>query len=733
MAPTYLSPLHREMLLVGSGLTEGMITQRGYFTATDPKQLLALGFSTDQAQACPALVVPIWTVDREIGLHQSRPDNPRVVDGKAIKYETPAGAGLRIDVPPGMEMLLGNPNAPLWIGEGVRKGDSFTVRAPADHCFVDLLGVWGFLGRNDLGGITELADWLAIALKGRIVYLAFDNDVVVKPEVRRALMTLAQFLRRKGVKSIRPVQIPGGPEIKGIDDYFTRFPSPSVDHLISAVDYSLLHTESLAAAAVPSHFQWTDIGNCERYVKAFGDDVRYVHLWKRFLSWDGTRWLIDETGGSPATENAKALTKAMLRSSVAISDESDRASYVKYVKTCEGKGKVDAMLGFVRLDPRVVLIPEALDRDPWLLNVLNGTVNLRTGELQPHCRDDLITNLVEIEFDQAAECKEFEEFLMAITCGDPEMVAYLWRVIGYALTGDVSEQKVFFLYGSGSNGKGVFMSVLQKLVGSYGTTIKAETLMLGRSSGEGPTPEVAKLKGARMATAGELPDGRSFDEGQMKWLSGGDRLTASRKHEHPFEFEPTHKLFMSGNHKPNIKNTDEGIWRRFHMVPHDAIFKDQPKGDERQKDTTIGIRLTGELPGILARAARGCLEWQETGLQPPARIVAAVAEYRKESDIIGQFFEEETTEDAECRLRPAELYERFKAWSLAGNERLLTSTKFGLLLKGRSEVVKVEINHAFYYRGRRLRERVGPIELDPEEIAGLPGLSAPPGVVSARI
>lgn len=241
MPEPYLSEAHRHMLEVESSIGESAIRQRGYYTCTDPAELVALGFSDAQA-IVPTLVIPIWSIDGDVVSYQHRPDDPRIKDGKPLKYESLPGKPPRLDIHPCARTLVGNPNIPAWIGEGVKTGDSGAVRGLA---VITLPGVWSWRGKNVLGGITELADWEGIAIKGRVLYIAFDNDCMLKPEVRLALRRLAKFLRRRGAKDVLPVVIPSMVDgaKTGMDDYFAA--GGELSKLYESVNRELLAQEGI--------------------------------------------------------------------------------------------------------------------------------------------------------------------------------------------------------------------------------------------------------------------------------------------------------------------------------------------------------------------------------------------------------------------------------------------------------------------------------------------------------
>lgn len=262
-----------------------------------------------------------------------------------------------------------------------------------------------------------------------------------------------------------------------------------------------------------------------------------------------------------------------------------------------------------------------------LLPAANGTLDLRTAELRPHCREDRITRLVPIDVDPEARCPTWEAFVARVL-PDEEVRSFVQRLAGYSLTGSTAEQILIFLYGQGRNGKSVFMETLADILGGYHTATRIQTL----SSTGGAIPnDVAALAGARMVTVSETPEGSRLNESLVKDLTGGDTITARFLRREFFQFRPQFKLWVRGNHKPQIRGTDDGIWRRVMLIPFAVQIP------EHEVDARLAEKLNQELPGILQWALRGCLDWQSVGLCAPTSVEAAVNAYRREMDLLGEF------------------------------------------------------------------------------------------------
>jgi putative DNA primase/helicase len=320
----------------------------------------------------------------------------------------------------------------------------------------------------------------------------------------------------------------------------------------------------------------------------------------------------------------------------------------------------------VKSEPGVPVAPAELDRDPFLLNVLNGTLDLRTGRLHDHDRADRITKLAPVEYDADATCPRWLAFLGRILDGNADLMTYLQRVVGYALTGDVGEQCLFFLYGTGANGKTTYLTAIKDMLGDYGNQSPAE-LLIAKTHESHPT-ERADLCGKRFVCTIETDQGKRMAESLLKQLTGGDSIKARRLYQDLFEFKPTWKLFLAANHKPVVRGTDHAIWRRIKLIPFTVTIS------EAEKDKDLPAKLTAEWPGILAWAVRGCLDWQKYGLGEPDEVRAATDAYRAEQDTIAGFISECLFVHPSAKAKASTLFEEYVKWS---GDRVMTQTEFG--------------------------------------------------------
>jgi putative DNA primase/helicase len=413
----------------------------------------------------------------------------------------------------------------------------------------------------------------------------------------------------------------------------------------------------------------TDTGNAIRFAHQHGDSVRYAG--GRFYVWDGRRWAFNATG--EIERMAKATARAIItEANFAASDEL-RRSLTRHALASESAQRRRAMLELARSELPIACRLDAFNRDKWLFNASTGTIDLRTGVLTPHSRDDFLTKICGAAFDAGAPCPVWESFLSRIFDGNADLIRFVQRAVGYSLVGVTSEHSLFFLYGTGANGKTTFIEVIKAVFGEYATTADFTAFATRRNS-DGPRNDLARLHGARLVTATEFGAGRQLDEVLTKQITGGDTVAARFLWQESFEFEPEFSLWLAGNHRPVVKGTDEAIWRRIKLVPFSVTIP------EAERDAHLRERLLEESSGILAWAVRGCLDWQENGLHPPSEVLAATADYRAESDTIGPFLEARTVAEPRASVKAADLFRAYQTWTATQGEEAVSQSAFGMRL-----------------------------------------------------
>ena len=416
---------------------------------------------------------------------------------------------------------------------------------------------------------------------------------------------------------------------------------------------------------------FTDVGNAERLVERHGEAVRYCYPLGQWFCFDGQRWRADDAG--EVERRSKETVRVMLREAAPEEGPIIDKDLAKHALASESRARIEAMIALARSEPGVPIRPEEMDPDQWLLNAENGTVDLRTGELREHRREDLITKLAPLKYDTSAEAPTWEACLETwLPSGG--LRRFLQKAVGYALTGDVSEQVLLFLYGPGANGKSTLINALMEAMGGYALQAAPELLTVKASAH--PT-ELADLKGARFVASVEVEDGKHLAESLVKQMTGGDRIKARFMRADFFEFTPTHKVFLAANHKPEIRGTDTGIWRRIKTVPFDVTI---PQGE---RDPALPAKLRAELPGILRWAVEGCLLWQREGLGEPEEVKAATAEYKAEMDVLAGFIGERCVTRQGAWARFADLYAEYEKWCHESGELAEKKRTFGTRLKER--------------------------------------------------
>jgi putative DNA primase/helicase len=416
----------------------------------------------------------------------------------------------------------------------------------------------------------------------------------------------------------------------------------------------------------------TDVGNAERLVDEHGDRFRYVSAWGSWLHWDGRRWARD--GAGQIVEAAKAAARNMVHEAAELSDPNQRKQVMSWALKSESAQRIDAMIRLARSSPGIPVEPDRLDADAWLLNVRNGTIDLRTGLLLDHDPARLCTKLADVDYDPAARAPRWDEFL-ATVLPDVEVREFMARWSGYCLTGDVSEQKVVIEHGIGANGKSTANETLRHVLGDYAIQAAPDLLMRSRNDPH-PTGQ-ADLHGARLVLAAETGQNRKLDENLLKRLTGGDTISARKMHQDFFEFQPTHKIVVATNHRPSVDGTDHGIWRRIRLVPFSVIIADEDQ-DEHLAET-----LRSESAGILRWAVDACLRWQKDGLTEPFAVTAATADYRADMDVLGDFLSENCLLVDGLSTRASDLYSAYQRWAETMGETPVSQRKLGLILRER--------------------------------------------------
>ena len=410
----------------------------------------------------------------------------------------------------------------------------------------------------------------------------------------------------------------------------------------------------------------TDLGNARRLVRVHRRDLRYIPAWKSWIVWEDGHWRTD--AGGAIMRKAKDVVEKIHAEAQRINDEDQRKLMRQHAMASENVRRIGAMIELAESEPGVELAANLIDADPMLLGVPNGVVDLRAGKFREARRDDHVTKIAGTAFDAGARCPEWIAFLKKFLPDD--VIAYLKRAIGYALTGVTGEEVLFVLWGSGNNGKSTFRETVFALFGDYAMGADATLLMTSRGN-ESATPDLARLQGRRFVTVNETGKNDVLNEAKVKFITGHDVITARHLYQSPFDFTPTHKSFLTTNNKPIIKGTDEGIWRRIHLVPFVRTIQRQER-DVNFREKKLLPELAGSQlgPGGVRRipARRS---------QTMRCVTEATREYRDDMDLVGQWIKERCELGDGKKEASADLYCDYEAWAKGGAGFAISSIAFG--------------------------------------------------------
>lgn len=429
-------------------------------------------------------------------------------------------------------------------------------------------------------------------------------------------------------------------------------------------------------------YTFDDMGNAERFVDLFGENVRYCYTEKKWYFYNSMRWSVDNLGvilrmADKCVEAMKAEAKLYLQADEESGGDMAKA-FEKHMKSSRSNKSKKAMLN--EIEHHLPILPIQMDRYKMALNTPSGIINLKNGDVKAHNPEYYFTKITSVDCADAADCPRWLAFLDDIFAGDKDLIRYIQKAVGYSLTGSTAEQCAFFLYGTGRNGKSTFIDVIRDVFGDYAANIQPETIMVKSSQSNAINSDIARLKGARLVTSVEPNEGVRLNEGLLKQLTGDDTVTARKLYSEEFEFKPEFKLWMATNHKPIIRGTDTGIWRRIHMIPFNVQIP------EDKVDKNLTHKLKAEMTAIFKWCIDGCLMWQREGLQMPAAVLKSVREYRREMDVISAFIEDKCT--LEGTVQASMLYAAYASWADSNNEYCMSNTKFSTELAKRFEKIK---------------------------------------------
>lgn len=441
-------------------------------------------------------------------------------------------------------------------------------------------------------------------------------------------------------------------------------------------------------------FPMTDLGQAECLERMFGKDIRYDNISKKWLVWDGSRWAVD----SKRTVERWMRVTTRARRDAYNADKSEDGW--KFAVRSENAPKIEAALKSAQAIESVITTVDEYDTDIMLACAGDVTLDLRHVTTRPSAREDLITLRMGVQYDPAAACPTWLRFMEDLFPNRPEMQAYIQRAWGYSLTGDIREQVFFMCHGLGANGKSTFLNTLNFLLGDYAQPADFTTFEADTSEARS---DLAVFRAARVLTVVENDQDRRLAEGRIKRITGGEKITARELYAMPFSYRPKFKLWMAMNHKPIIRGADDGIWRRIHFIPFAQSFKGR-------EDKTLEEKLLAELPGILNWTLDGLRAWHNIGLKPPDEVRQATEEYRKESDLVGQWIEERCIAGIDKRMQGRLGFTDYVDWCKATGLNNLSEVNWSKRLREK-RIDKSLIDGKTFYRGIGLKEEKITVQL----------------------
>jgi len=626
-----------------------------------------------------------------------RRDHPDMESGKPrAKYVSPPGRSNMLYFPIGTDPdWLTDTSLPVTVTEGEFKALALTRAAMYGRpegakprfVAVGLGGVWnwrGVIGKtNDAEGNRvdvrgPIADLSRIVWDDRRVLIIFDADLEGNDSVAAARSQLTKELRARAAQISWFHWPEDRPEnAKGIDDLIHAIGPDKALALIEAALSVPIGPPNLIA------FHFADTGNADRLVALHGADFRYCFAFRKWLIWNGTRWVLDET--AQALKRAKQTMIDFLRQAV----DAKNGAAESFARGSLDAKRLNAMLTLAQ--PELPITIRELDRDPSPLNFTNG--------LRPHRRSDLITKIVRFPYRPEAKCPRFRSFVSEIMGNSEELIGYLKASLGYSATGDVSEKVVHVAHGCGDNGKTTLFSFVRDLIRDYATTIGLDLLTTWERSNNADAAR-ANLRGVRFVISSETEEGQRLSAARLKRIcqGPGSEIEACRKYENPIVFFESHKLWIEANHKPQLPASDEATWNRLRLIPFTVVF---PKD---KQDRKLQAKLMQEAEGVLSWLVEGAKEWYAKGLPESSAVDVATKAWREELDRLGAYLDEHTekAKDAQAWLLNKTLYEAYKSWCETNGEPSLSHIRFAKQMEAMG-YVKERKDQGNIWRGIRFR------------------------------
>jgi len=604
-----------------------------------------------------------------------RRDHPEEVEGKSEnKYVCPGGDWKHLYFPPGAKELLADPKTPILFVEAEKSVLAMTAwGARVKHKFVAIAtgGCWGWRCKTEIA-VTESGKHKAKTgpspelayVKGRDVGILFDANTATNENVQKARQAFATVLMKKGAR-VTVLDLPAG-DWNGPDDFI------GVNGDAAMVQLLTKPAPTVPQSEVPGRMPITETSNADRFFSKHREDFRYCRDREVWVSWNGQFW--DVKDKSAAIRRMQEIARGIYFEAAREVFEDRRRELAQWAVQSESRRTLENSVAVAQnyLGIQVPKFSDVFDTHPLLFNVKNGTVDLKTGKLRPHRREDFLTKIVPIDYDPDATCEKFTKFLTETFDENANLIGYMQRCAGYFLTGLTTEQCWWIFYGPTASGKSTLIKILHSLLGPYAFALKEGYFLLTDSTSDFTK---ANLAGVRLATCVETNEGKRLDVAKIKELTGEDVVSGEFKYQNLFEFEPQSKLLLATNHEPHVPAGDDATWRRLKEMP---FKKTVPEGKR-----TPGLAkqlFEEEGPGILYWAVLGCLAWQSNvaRLDEPDEVKEAVAQYRNREDEIKDFLHEFCVKDPDKNVTRRELYDQYTAWRKQTNQRfVLKPVTFG--------------------------------------------------------
>lgn len=582
--------------------------------------------------------------------HRLRRDKPETNEKgeQQRKYMMPTRSANRriLYYPPNARNLLENRCTQFVLVEAEKSALAITAwarRKQRAHLLpIALGGCWGWSQDKQ-----PLADFEMF--EGRTVAILLDANLTTNPQVRLAHDELVSALYARGCA----VYTLAMPQIEGVN---------GPDDLLAQLNGDELLDEVLSGGQKATIAPYSDDALAGRFASEQKDNLRYVRQWDQWLLWDESHWKDD------VVQETSRRVQDFCHAAALHCGKLAEARRIRSARTRE------AVQREASVKQPLVATAEMWDADPWLLSTPHGVVDLHSGQPRPANRTDYCTKKVATTSSGKRPAR-WLQFLREVTGNDKSLQAYLQRMAGYCLTGSTREHAMFFLYGTGANGKSVFVNTLQGVLGNYAKVAAMDMFMAAHNPQH--STDLAGLRGARLVIASETEDGSRWAESKIKAITGGEPISARFMRQDFFEYTPQFKLLISGNHRPRLRNVDEAMRRRMHLIPFSVTI---PRAE---RDPKLGEDLKQEWPGVLQWAIDGCLSWQRDGLNPPMAVSEATKEYLEEQDVIGQWLDEATEKDRNARTAPNELYQAYRRWAEGRGEYVCAQKEFSQKLAER--------------------------------------------------